>query len=318
MNADLSTDFLEKFVEEMSNLYYEAGEYAVFYYPKENRPGNFVRIKNDGTEVTLIENKVGELVRRTTSTIYPWMSVFSEEQHEETNPNARYAWCFDEIDGTDGYLHCNGQFALFGCLLDFKKESVIAAIMHKPIGTDPIKKISRKEFLTAINGKGTVLRSIYEDGREEKELLKVSDASELNQGRLVSSLKSMNDDLLYLLKHLPIQSYKPVGGATMKAAIIAQGSLESAMSLAGPFIGTVRLPNQSPIKPWDRGVELLVTEAGGKSTDFFGHENKYKRGVLGYNNGLIASNGKVHEELMKRSHEILKERIIFEERDMAL
>lgn len=297
MNDDLAKSFLEKFVEERCQLYYEAGEYTMFYYPLENRPADFVTIKPDGTEVTMIELGVGKYIRKDTAKRYPWMSVFSEENSEETYPSARYAWCFDEIDGTEGFLHRNDQFALVGGLIDFKKEEVIAVVMYRPTGYDSVKKMPKKDFYTAIKGSGTFLKSIYDDGEENKRPLKVSGVSELNKSKLVSSSKSANANLRDLLNHLPIKSYESVSGAAKKAEMILLHQAD----------GLVRLPSQSIINPWDKLVEFLITEAGGRSTNFFNEEERYIRGSLSFEKGLVLDNGKFHDELIETSHRTLKD-----------
>ena len=72
-----------------------------------------------------------------------------------------------------------------------------------------------------------------------------------------------------------------------------------AMVAAGEFIGSVF---SSP-KPWDcAAVKLIVDEAGGKTTDLYGNEQRYDKTL----HGFIASNGIVHNKLV----EIVKEYIV--------
>ncbi len=50
-------------------------------------------------------------------------------------------------------------------------------------------------------------------------------------------------------------------------------------------------------------VKIIVEEAGGKVTDIFGREQKYDKEI----NGFIASNGILHEKLVKLSKKFIRE-----------
>lgn len=68
---------------------------------------------------------------------------------------------------------------------------------------------------------------------------------------------------------------------TYAAALVATGQL-----LASVFTGD---------SPWDAAAaSLLVSEAGGRATDLQGNDQRYDGNV----NGLVVSNGMVHDELL--------------------
>ena len=59
------------------------------------------------------------------------------------------------------------------------------------------------------------------------------------------------------------------------------------------------------INPWDAAaVKIVVEEAGGKVTDLLGHEQRYDQEI----NGFIASNGRVHDELVRRAKSYFKKK----------
>ena len=68
-------------------------------------------------------------------------------------------------------------------------------------------------------------------------------------------------------------------------------SLELAFVACGRVDAQIITP---PVRIWDvaAGI-LLVKEAGGKVSDFFGDDRR-----IAYN-GLVASNGKIHNKILK-------------------
>ena len=64
------------------------------------------------------------------------------------------------------------------------------------------------------------------------------------------------------------------------------------MIASGKFIGQAI----STPKAWDcAAVKLLIDEAGGKTTDLYGNEQKYDGALKGF----VASNGVVHDEIIE-------------------
>jgi 3'-phosphoadenosine 5'-phosphosulfate (PAPS) 3'-phosphatase len=304
-NDDLSKSDLEEILDERRELLLRAADISLSYYPKENRPSNFVRVKDDGTRATIAEDEIGTLIVQETAKNHPWMSVLCEEDPHETNPAARYVWVADNLDGTSGYLDGNDEFCHQGGLLDTKIGKFILVAALRPVVVDPSTKEKRKELVTAIQGHGTYLHRYYGDGKR-KELnipLTVSDVKELNQAQLVGSRHSANEELSLLINQLPGRKPVAVGGSGLKAIMIAMKEVD----------GHIRLPSQPPTKPWDMCVELLVTEAGGKATDFYNKLHVYDRHRLHYENGLALSNGVIHDETLMWSHLALKK--IQEERE---
>ena len=76
-------------------------------------------------------------------------------------------------------------------------------------------------------------------------------------------------------------------GNNMQFGILLQGILESNCQL-------LVIPTDS-VKQWDAYASYcLVTEAGGKMTDMFGNDIEYNTEKLNHENGLLISNGLIH------------------------
>src|SRR5712675_70242 len=61
-------------------------------------------------------------------------------------------------------------------------------------------------------------------------------------------------------------------------------------------------------KQWDTcAPQLILTEAGGQMTDLFGHQLHYNVLEVQNRNGLVASNGAAHEQLIETLAPLLAE-----------
>jgi 3'(2'), 5'-bisphosphate nucleotidase len=61
-------------------------------------------------------------------------------------------------------------------------------------------------------------------------------------------------------------------------------------------------------KLWDTcAPQIILEEAGGRFTDLFGYEILYNRADLQNRNGILATNGAVHESAIERLKPLLNE-----------
>ena len=74
----------------------------------------------------------------------------------------------------------------------------------------------------------------------------------------------------------------------MKVAEISSGSAE------------IYFTTTNKIKQWDTCASYcLISEAGGKMTDMEGNDIVYNTEILNHENGLLVTNGLVHEKIVK-------------------
>ena len=76
-------------------------------------------------------------------------------------------------------------------------------------------------------------------------------------------------------------------GSSLKVTDISSGNAE------------LYFTTTNKIKQWDTCASYcLVTEAGGKMTDMFGNDLEYNTEKLNHENGLLVSNGLVHNQII--------------------
>jgi len=138
---------------------------------------------------------------------------------------------------------------------------------------DPV--LNRMFF--ASKGQGAYLN----DGK-----ISVSSINTLNNGvvSIDASGEKVGIDFLETMKGLKENNCK-----IFKFISVIYGAM---LISAGEFIGTVFLKDTAHDMA---AIKIVVEEAGGKVTDLDGNEQRYDQKC----NGMIASNGLVHEELIK-------------------
>lgn len=222
--------------------------------------------KADTTPVTEADLKINQLVMDEVNLYYPEHSLHSEE--ESNYKESDYMWVCDPIDGTIPFSH-GVPTCVFSLALVHKGQPILGVIY------DPF--IDRLFF--AEKGKGAFLNG---------QPIKVSKAPSLYQesGKLVMNVsfwlgtEAIMQPLFDKLKKLNIILID-VCSIVYMGALVASGEF-----VAIVFPGTA--PHDSA------AIKIIVEEAGGKATDILGNEQRYDRNT----NGLVATNGLIHDELI--------------------
>ena len=122
-------------------------------------------------------------------------------------------------------------------------------------------------------------------GVDEK--LQVSDVTKLTECRLVTNIPDGKqrtfDHVIEALKvkeRLPISSWGVLFIASGEAEIFIQPSFN--------------------LRKWDTcSPQVIIEEAGGKITDIYGNSLNYKQQSTKWENSVVVSNSKVHNELIE-------------------
>lgn len=217
--------------------------------------------KDDYTPLTVVDTKVNELVLQTLSRKLPNFSLIGEEGSSEQQ--SEWAAVFDPIDGTTGFTHGvpTFVFALAFC----KEGDPFACVVYDPV---------LDRMFIAEKGKGAFL-----NGKR----IRVNQKPLGPNTTAGISWISGQTDLSAVYKHLTKQGVLmfQLLSSLYTGCLVASGSLIASIY---------------PVKhPWDGAcVKLLVEEAGGKVTSLAGESQRYDKSI----NGVVASNGIVHEELL--------------------
>lgn len=220
--------------------------------------------KEDDTPVTATDYKINQLVIDEVKKYFPSYSVLAEEG-SDLNGDGEFVWVCDPIDGTIPFSH-GVPTCVFSLALVQNGKSILGVVY------DPF--LDRMYF--AEKGKGAFL-----NGKK----IFVSKANSIKNAVIgVSNWKGAKFNFSPLAEELKIKDV-----LVMNLLSIVYMSI---MVASGEFIATV-FPDD---KAHDgAAVKIIVEEAGGKVTDIFGEEQRYDRDT----NGYLASNGIVHDELLK-------------------
>jgi histidinol phosphatase-like enzyme (inositol monophosphatase family) len=219
-----------------------------------------VSFKPDNSPVTIADKTAEKVIRAVIARKFPDHGIVGEE-HEATNPEAKYQWYIDPIDGTRDYIRGLKLWATFVAVAENGK--VIAAVALYP---------TTSEIFTAKLGRGT-----YLNGKRVH----------------VSKIKDLKN--AYMV-HGQITRFETNGyfKQFMKAAnIISTKRNFGSYNLPTLLKGNADICIEPGGGVWDFAApSLLVTEAGGKFSDFSGHKR------IDSNNAVM-SNGLLHQKVLK-------------------
>ena len=231
----------------------------------ENREmAGHIKVKGPADYVTQVDTDIQNFLSCELGKLTPDIQFLGEEEGLHEMSGDTY-WILDPIDGTTNLIH-DYQHSVVSLGL-YEKGEITLGVIYDPY---------REDIYHAQKGQGSFL-----NGRP----IHVSEAETLRE-TIVSIGTSPYDRELTEVNFRRFQrvfeksqDIRRTGSAALDLAYVACGR-------TGGFF-------ESLLSPWDFAAGmLLVTEAGGKVTDYAGESlNLLQRG------SVIATNGKVHEEL---------------------
>ena len=215
------------------------------------------------------ERKIVAVIRRH----FPGHSILAEEETDVQGAQNDYRWIIDPLDGTTNFAHSYPQF----CVSIAVEHSgrIILGLVYDPI---------RRECFKAIIGQGATL-----DGRP----IRTSSANELDKSLLATGFpydhRENADFYLGYFKAFMTrcQGIRRGGSAALDLCYVACGRLDGFWELK--------------LKPWDTAAgALIVTEAGGKLSDFCGTPFSI------WGQQTLATNSVIHDEMVRVASAIAK------------
>ncbi len=232
------------------------------------KPGMKKEWKDNATPVTVTDHAINKMVLDAVAHTFPEHSYIGEEG--DNLKESEYSWVCDPVDGTMPFSLGWPTF-VFSLALTHNGESVLGVIY------DPICD----RLLTAEKGKGA-----HMNGKP----ISVSKQEKLGKQTFVEM------GGYSVLPHLQEHVSTKTGTRTPSLfSCVYAGMLTS----LGEIDGLIYKYKS----PWDvASIKIIVEEAGGKVTDLDGNDQRYDREV----NGLVASNGLIHTELVQLIQEVKK------------
>lgn len=252
---------LKKYKEVLNEAIDESAKILLEYLDTDFEIGRKLNYSDLVTEVDKkSEAKIIEIVHKH----FPEHNVLSEEVGN-LNMLSDYVWIVDPIDGTINYAHSVPIFCI-SIALEIKKE-VVLGMVYNPI---------TKERFFAEKGKGAFLND---------KKISVTDTGALRDALLVTGFPyGAKDNMDHCIDHfvnfvklgLPIRR---LGSAAIDICYVACGHFDGFWEVS--------------LNAWDVAAGYLIAkEAGAVLTDFFGKDYSI------YNKQILATNGKIHNEMM--------------------
>src|ERR1700732_4975932 len=253
----------------MSALAREAGTLLLQYFHE----GLKIEYKGDADLVTAADRASEALIRERISKQFPSHDVLGEEQGLNDQGGA-YRWYVDPLDGTTNFAH---GYPVFGVSLGLEHQgsgqgSRVAGVVYDP---------TRDELFTAEQGRGARLNG------KPIHVSKIAQLKECLVGTGFPSHKRHKNPNIHFYHQITLRTHgvRRAGSAALDLCNVASGRFDGFWEFN--------------LNPWDTAAGvLIVEEAGGKVTDFSGGEFQIA------SRETLASNGLVHDALMREFQEI--------------
>jgi myo-inositol-1(or 4)-monophosphatase len=216
--------------------------------------------------VTDVDRACERLIVEAIQTERPRDAILAEEGGGTDHPDAEWRWVIDPLDGTTNYAHGYPRFC------------VSIGIEHRGAATvgvvyDPLLD----ELFSAVRGRGAMLNDRPLQVSAETRL----DHAMLSTGFAYDVHRSTDDNLNHFAAFAKtVQAIRRDGSAALNLCYVA----------AGRFDGFWELK----LHPWDVAAGLLIVEeAGGRTSDFSGHQS------CASGRETVASNTHLHETMLE-------------------
>lgn len=237
---------------------------------------------NEREPVTQADRVANELIVKALQREFPDDGILAEESVDTAHRlDKKRVWMIDPLDGTSGFIDGNGDFAVqIGLAQD--GEGVLG-VVYQPL-TDVLYR--------AIRGQGAW---VERPGRPPEQA-GVSGQSELSLMRLAASRSHRSPRMDKVVKAFRVTEEVRRGSVGIKVGLIIEQQCDLYVHLS------------ARTKQWDTcAPSVILNEAGGRLTDLFGRPLLYNSPDVKNRNGIIASNGVAHDQIVRALGPLLAE-----------
>jgi 3'(2'), 5'-bisphosphate nucleotidase len=237
---------------------------------------------NDIEPVTEADRIANQMIVDRLAREFPDDGILAEESVDtEHRLDKTRVWMVDPLDGTNGFIDGNGDFAV---QIGLAEEGIcVVGVVYQPL---------TGVLYRAVLGGGTWI----ERPEVEPEKAAVSDNQDLSTMRLAASRSHRSPRMNKVVSAFGFKEEVQRGSVGIKIGLIVEKQCDTYIHL-------------SPrTKQWDTcAPQLILTEAGGRLTDLFGEPLSYNVPEVQNLNGLVASNGVAHEQIIETLAPLLEE-----------
>lgn len=233
--------------------------------------------------VTVADREASRIIVDGLTREFPDDGILSEEEDDviEKRVAKPRVWIIDPIDGTAGFINKDGDFAIQIGLAE--NGAPIAGVVMLPMH-DAIFYAGKGAGAFAIVGGAEPIRMTTSDHTDPREL------------GLAISRHHPSKRLSRIIKHFGFRRMLQRGSVGLKVSLITRGQADLYIS-----------PGRRT-KLWDTcAPQIILEESGGRLTDLFGRPMRYDRSDVQNHNGILASNGAVHDKIVNGLRPLLQE-----------
>jgi 3'(2'), 5'-bisphosphate nucleotidase len=237
---------------------------------------------DDIEPVTQADRVANELIVARLKREFPNDGILAEESVDtKRRLEKSRVWMVDPLDGTNGFIDGNGDFAVQIGLAE-EGQPVVGVVFQPLTGV----------LYRAIRGAGTWIERTQFPTQEAH----VSDKTILSEMRLAASRSHRSPRMNKVVERFGFREEVQRGSVGIKIGLLIEQQCDVYIHL-------------SPrTKQWDTcAPELILTEAGGRVTDLFGYPLNYNVPDVQNRNGLVASNGAAHDQIIETLAPLLNE-----------
>jgi len=254
-------------LETIINAVITAGDKIVEIYETDFQ----VEKKDDNSPITKADLESNKIIKE--SLLQTGIPILSEEDADDKSRiDSDKVWIVDPLDGTQDFVNKTGEFTVMVGLVE--NQIPVMGLVYWP---------TEKKLYFAENGLGAFCH-------ESEGWMKISvrGVEEIAESLALVSRHHLSDKEKKMLECLKIENTASIG-SSLKVMEIASGKAD------------IYLTSTNKMKQWDTAAAYcIISEAGGKMTDVSGNELIYNTQSVNHENGLLVTNGLIHEEVVSR------------------
>jgi 3'(2'), 5'-bisphosphate nucleotidase len=237
---------------------------------------------DDFEPVTVADRTANQLIVDRLAREFPDDGILAEESvdtHHRLDKSR--VWMVDPLDGTNGFIDGNGDFAVQIGLTE--AGTCVLGVVYQPL---------TGVLYRAVLGGGTWI----ERPELEPERASVSSRLDTSTMRLAASRSHRSPRMNQVVSAFGFREEVQRGSVGIKIGLLVEQQCDVYIHLS------------SRTKQWDTcAPQMILTEAGGRLTDLFGEALSYNVLDVQNRNGLVASNGVAHEQIIETLAPLLEE-----------
>lgn len=237
---------------------------------------------DDAEPVTQADTIANELIVGHLKQEFPGDGILAEESVDtKRRLEKTRVWMVDPLDGTNGFIDGNGDFAVqIGLTEDGQ---CVLGVVYQPLPG---------VLYRAVRGAGTwIERQDFEPMRAN-----VSQTRAISDMRLAASRSHRSPRMNRVVDRFGFKEEVQRGSVGIKIGLLIEQQCDVYIHLS------------SRTKQWDTcAPEVILTEAGGRVSDLFGDPLNYNVPDVQNRNGLVASNGVSHDQIIETLAPLLDE-----------